>query len=320
MDATIAVIVFMGVAGFVLLILHRIKRQRIKRARRQQEVWSIGVYEGESLFDLKPFEGVVNPVLTASDVHDVRARFVADPFMLTWKGLHYLFFEVLNADRETGEIGYATSKDLRDWTYRGIVLREKFHLSYPYVFEENGSVYMVPECGDSGGIQLYRADCFPDRWVHVTTLMPGQGKYAPILDSSLVKHQGRWYMFSYARKVDKMHLFSSGCLTGPWKEHPKSPIISGSPHYARPGGRVIEHNGALFRFSQDGIPNYGSKVWGFRITNLSECEYDEEPLLAKPVVAAGCEPWNGKGMHTVDPHRHGERLIVLVDGLSGAEI
>jgi hypothetical protein len=64
------------------------------------------------------------------------------------------------------------------WSYREIVLREKFHLSYPYVFEEDGEAYMVPECGGSGGIQLYRADRFPDRWVNVSTLVKGEGRYA----------------------------------------------------------------------------------------------------------------------------------------------
>lgn len=302
------------------LVRHRQERRRKKILRRQSEVWSIGVYEGSTPFDLAPVAGVTNPVLTAADVHDVKARFVADPFMLTHDGLHHLFFEVMNSDREIGEIGHATSPDMKQWSYQGIVLRGDCHLSYPYVFTEGEEVYMVPECADSGGIQLYRADRFPDRWSRVKTLVVGSGRYAPVLDSSVVCHGGRWYLFSYARKVNQLHLFSSDTLTGTWKEHPKSPLVSGSPHYARPGGRVVEHDGALFRFSQDGIPNYGSKVWAFRITKLSEYDYHEEALLEKPVVAAGNEAWNGRGMHTVDAHVQGDRWVAMVDGLSGAMV
>ncbi|NTU53277.1 MAG: glycoside hydrolase family 32 protein [Chlorobiaceae bacterium] len=318
MRVLVAIVVFVISMAVVLFVRYRFERRRKKRARRDREVWSIGVYEGATPFDLAPASGVNNPVLTAEEVHDVRARFVADPFMLTLDGLHHLFFEVLNIDRQTGEIGHATSEDLCNWHYQSIVLREKFHLSYPYVFFEDGVVYMVPECGESGGITLYRADRFPDRWVRVATLIQGKGRYAPLYDSSLVKHRGRWYLFSYARKVNRLHLFSSENLTGSWREHPKSPLISGSPHYARPGGRVIEHDGVLFRFAQDGIPNYGSKVWAFRINELSEGEYAEELLPEKPVVMAGDEYWNDKGMHTVDLHRQGGSWIAMVDGLSFA--
>jgi hypothetical protein len=140
-----------------------------------------------------------------------------------------------------------------------------------------------------------------------------------VFDPSLVKHKGRWYLFSYARKVNQLHLFTAETLTGLWKEHPKSPLLSGSPHYARPGGRVIGYDGALYRFSQDGIPHYGSKVWGFRITGLSETEYAEELLPEKPVVMAGDENWNDKGMHTVDLHRYAGRWVAMVDGLSFSE-
>src|SRR5262249_62359225 len=64
---------------------------RIDRVR----VWSIGIYTGKSPFALRPPAGVVNPVLTAQHVTDVRARYVADPFMLRHESSWYMFFEVL---------------------------------------------------------------------------------------------------------------------------------------------------------------------------------------------------------------------------------
>ncbi|WP_026734474.1 hypothetical protein [Fischerella sp. PCC 9605] len=44
--------------------------------------WSIGIYIGKSLFDLYSPDQQKNPFLTRRDVSDVRAGFVADPFML----------------------------------------------------------------------------------------------------------------------------------------------------------------------------------------------------------------------------------------------
>ena len=38
-----------------------------------------------------------------------------------------------------------------------IVLAEPFHLSYPYVFEWQGSHYMIPESGAAKSVRLYRA-------------------------------------------------------------------------------------------------------------------------------------------------------------------
>ena len=44
--------------------------------------WSIGIFTGTSALDIKTDPRVTNPVLTAGDVSDVPANFVADPFMV----------------------------------------------------------------------------------------------------------------------------------------------------------------------------------------------------------------------------------------------
>src|SRR2546421_181275 len=96
----------------------------------QPQMWSIGIYTGRSPFDLTSSPGAANPVLSAHSVHDVRARFVADPFLVRHGGLWHMLFEVLNDDTRKGEIGWAVSTDARRWSYRRIVLAESFHLSY----------------------------------------------------------------------------------------------------------------------------------------------------------------------------------------------
>src|SRR5687767_8104954 len=105
-----------------------------KRSPHQRNaIWSIGIYSGESPFHLRPADGSHNPVLTRQNVSDVPACFVADPFMLQVRGTWHMFFEVMNSRSGRGEIGWATSEDALKWKYRQIVLREPFHLSYPYV-------------------------------------------------------------------------------------------------------------------------------------------------------------------------------------------
>ena len=91
-------------------------------------MWSVGIYTGPSPYDLSPAPQIRNPVLTHSDVNDVPATFIADPFFLRVNP-SFMFFEVLRRDTNLGEIGLATSDDGFTWTYKQIVLREDFHLS-----------------------------------------------------------------------------------------------------------------------------------------------------------------------------------------------
>ncbi|MGZ4829612.1 MAG: glucosamine inositolphosphorylceramide transferase family protein, partial [Candidatus Angelobacter sp.] len=78
--------------------------QRSKDASRPW-TWSIAMYAGESPLRLATAPGVSNPVISAGDVTDVPARFVADPFMVTVDGLWHMFFEVLNNQSNKGDIG-----------------------------------------------------------------------------------------------------------------------------------------------------------------------------------------------------------------------
>jgi hypothetical protein len=178
---------------------------------------------------------------------------------------------------------------------------------------------MVPECAQSGSVRLYRAESFPGGWRQVATLLTSRRRRPPLLEPSIVHHGGRWYLFTYARRVAGLYLFSSDALMGPWVEHPLSPVLTGSPHYARPAGRIVRHGADLYRFAQDGWPTYGSRVWAFRIAELSATAYREERVPGGPVVQAGAAAWHRVGMHTVDAHPRADgRWIAVVDGLDDA--
>jgi hypothetical protein len=82
--------------------------------------WEIDIYIGDSFLSLAPTNRARNPVLTANDVRDVRAYFVADPFMVRDPDGWYMFFEVLNRASQRGEIAYATSGDGLKWKYRRV--------------------------------------------------------------------------------------------------------------------------------------------------------------------------------------------------------
>jgi hypothetical protein len=274
-------------------------------------VWEIGILGGHSPLDLGYPNR--NPALTAGDVTDVEAEFVADPFMIFKNHLWYLFFEVLRKDLQTGEIGLAVSGDLRDWEYQGIILRESFHLSYPYVFEWEGGNYMVPETLGANEIRLYQSHDFPRDWRLLCSLIPGQHA-----DPSLFRHQDRWWIFACDTPFEhrSLRLYSAPELEGSWEEHPESPIVIDDSRIARPAGRVAAFDGRLIRFAQDCSRQYGEQVWAFEIAHLSRGRYSERLASAKPVIGPGRKgQWRTQRMHHIDAHADSAGgWIACVDG------
>ncbi len=274
--------------------------------------WSIGIYQGTTPFDMSAPGDIANPVMTAAQVTDVKAEYVADPFMIESNGTWHMFFEVFEGPRQKGEIGLATSRDCRRWSYQRIVLREPFHLSYPFVFKWRDDYYMVPESADANRIGLYRASEFPFVWEYRGNLIEGS-----FGDHALFHHQDMWWLLAGAEPVlhNRLRLFYSVDLAGPWQEHPKSPIVEDDAKIARPGGRPLLFGGNVVRFAQDSSPTYGRALNAFLITKLTKTEYVERPFEGNPILAPGRLPWNMHGMHHLDAHElKPGHWIACVDG------
>jgi hypothetical protein len=274
--------------------------------------WSIGWLSGPSPMALRPDPGLCNPILTFEDVSDVRAEFVADPFLYHQDDRWHIVFEILEAETHRGVIGLATSTDARGWSYQGVVLREPFHLSYPHVFADGPDLFMTPETLEPGSVRLYRADAIAGPWRLEAELIEGQ-----CADPTPFRFRGRWWLFvcqPYERH-DTLRLYHAPRLTGPWREHPRSPIIAGDCRRARPAGRVIAWDGRLIRFAQDCVPAYGTAVRAFEILELTEATYVERPANPEVVLAAGGAPWMSGRVHHVDAQQIAPgRWVACADG------
>jgi hypothetical protein len=272
-------------------------------------IWSIKVFSSNTLISQPPDEqNFLSQTITAADVNDVPAEFVADPFIISHDSKLFMFFEILDKSTGKGIIGLAVSQDGIKWDYDKCVLREEYHLSYPYVFKFNNNFYMIPESSEANGVFLYKAKSFPYEWERVKELI--NGKY---VDSSIFQYDNKWWIF--AGRSGKLHLFFSEQLEGDWIEHPKSPLIVNNYSITRPGGRVIVDKGNIYRYTQDCKPNYGSAVRAFKIKKLSNMEFEEEEVN---LVLSGTNremDWRKDGMHTIDQLKvdHNQWLIV-VDG------
>jgi hypothetical protein len=275
-----------------------------------EDRWSIGIYTGSSPFELVAPANVRNPVLTARDITDLRTAFVADPFMVRADSTWYMFFEILDARTYRGKIGLAVSQDGLRWAYKGIVLSEPYHLSYPYVFQWQNQCYMVPDGRGVKSVRLYKAIRFPEDWSFVRVLIEKE-----YMDSSIVQYANRWWLFASNLENDALHLFHADDLMGSWSEHAQSPIIKGNSHIARPGGRVLVLDGRIFRYAQDDKPTYGNQVHAFEITELTQACYREKEVAPNAVLKASGTGWNAHGMHNIDAHPMGDGTwIACVDG------
>lgn len=272
--------------------------------------WAISIYAGPDPLHLKPHPSLeCHPVLAAKDVTDAPARFVADPFMLREDGRWYMFLEIFNEASRRGEIALATSPDAIRWQYQGVVLREPFHLSYPQVFEWNGTYYMLPETRAASAVRLYRATRFPDEWTFACELLTG-----PYADSTLVRHDGCWWLFAYQRD-NSLSLYYAPDPTGPWTAHPSSPIVTNSKTLSRPAGRIVRFQGRLLRYAQDDTRGYGSALRAVQIDEMTTSVYSEHEISDRPILRATGIGWNANGMHHLDAHQtDAGNWIACVDG------
>jgi hypothetical protein len=229
-------------------------------------------------------------------------RFYADPFLWADKGRVFCFFEDYRYASERGRIscGELTKKcelvDVRP------VLELQHHLSYPFVFDDNGDIFMVPESADNGTVDLYRAKAFPFEWEYVRTILD-----APGLDTTIVQHDGLYWMFTSISEPRgasaQLALLFSPTLTGKYQFHLHTPITADA-RYARCAGRIFEQEGFLIRPSQDSSGTYGKALHFRKITELTPKTYAEEPFVTLNA------PRGFTGLHTYD--RAG--FVEVIDG------
>lgn len=231
---------------------------------RHQDHWHVALRRGARTFKV---------------VEDDGGRFYADPFLKTWQGRTFLFVEEYPYVTRRGIISAAEIVDDQLLAPPTPVLACPYHLSYPFVFEHGGDVYMLPETSANRSLELYRAAEFPWKWELKKVLMEG----AVFSDATPLFHDGRWWIFVTADSIgtstqDQLSIFYSDSLEGPWTAHRANPVKSDS-RSSRPAGRLVQQNGRLFRPAQDCDGSYGAGLVWFEITELSPERFSERQIV-----------------------------------------
>lgn len=243
-------------------------------------------------------------------------RFLADPFVATREGRTCVFVEDYPYATEKGhisafEIGDCGAREL------GIALEEKFHLSFPFLFEHRGALFMCPESIGAEQIRIYRCSRFPLEWKLEHVAM--QGVWAA--DSMLFPHEDQWWLFtnlSRAQPIEfnsELHIFSApDPLSNSWTPHPKNPVLI-DPSCARNAGLLRSGGigiGIVRVCQQHSFGTYGASARLMRITRLDGDGYAEEPIgrLTPDFVARahGTHHFHSNGLYSVWDYKRWERI------------
>ncbi len=203
-------------------------------------------------------------------------RYWGDPFPWQHNGCNYVFIEEKLYSTRRGRIACLELDANGALVSRQVVLERPYHLSYPFLFEHEGGLYMLPETAEHRAVELYRCIHFPNQWEFVKDLLGDI--YAA--DATLLEHAGRYWLFANVKtpggsSLDALHLFSSDdLLRGEWHPHPANPVVQDLAS-ARPAGRIFLQDGRLIRPAQDSSRRYGGALKFQHILTLTERGYSE---------------------------------------------
>jgi hypothetical protein len=229
-------------------------------------------------------------------ISDNGQHYFADPFLFTWSDRTFLFLEDYHRGTKNGLISAVEIIDGKPAGVPTPVLERSYHLSYPFVFAQGDSVYMLPETTTNRTLELYQAVDFPWKWQLDSVLIEGLA----LADATPIFHQGRWWLFASMAEHgttdhDELFIFYSDRLSGPWQPHSSNPVKSDC-RSSRPAGRILRQGNRLYRPAQNCERSYGSGLVWNEIVELTPLRFHEiEVVHVNPPRALGID-----GVHSFD--------------------
>jgi hypothetical protein len=160
------------------------------------------------------------------------------------------------------------------------VLEQNYHLSYPFLIEDHGELYMIPESKQNNTIELYKCTNFPLEWKLEKVLMSN----VQAVDATILYKDNKYWLFCNITKSpgpsaqDELYLFySDKLISDTWKSHPLNPIVSDFTK-SRPAGNFFNYKNKLYRPSQNSLKHYGYGMKINQVIELTETTYEEKVI------------------------------------------
>lgn len=236
--------------------------------------------------------------------------FWADPFLFDYKGERYIFFENYMFEQKKGKI--SCGKVLNNSIIEVVdVLDLEYHLSYPYVFEEEGKIYLMPESHEQKRLEIYESVDFPLSWKLVTTAFEGE----EVVDAHFFtdEQQQKWLFVNKNQRPslpleNELHIYKVDSIgLNNIEPHRKNPVLIDA-RSARNAGPIYSRNGKFYRPSQGNVDGvYGKYLNVNELQVLTIEDYEEKLVkIIKPSFTKGI-----KGTH----HLHQLEDMFVIDAV-----
>lgn len=197
----------------------------------------------------------------------------ADPFLFKYEGDIYIFAELYDYSKCRGGLGYCR------WNGNGFgkwkkVISEPYHLSYPFIFEIDGEIYIMPESGENHSLYLYQAVSFPDIWKRKKTIRKNviYGDTTPFI----------WNDHRYALAYDVHDIHDYKLVLLDLENYKNDYIIDNlrKPELRRPAGKMFNVMDTFVRPAQNCVDDYGKSLVFYRY-QIGKKGYEEEMILER---------------------------------------
>ena len=214
-------------------------------------------------------------------IKNPKNSFLADPFVTKYNDKTVLFVENFNFSSNKGVIS-AYQINPEGYKEIGVVIEEKFHLSYPFLIQNENNLFMIPESSQAKDIRIYKCMEFPLKWKLHKILINN----ISAADTNIIKYNNKYWMFTNIDSSNindhssELHIFySDDLITTNWKPHVDNPVIFDSKQ-ARNGGMIFSKDNELFRvFQKQDFDAYGSSLGIAKIKILTQNQYEEDILI-----------------------------------------
>ena len=201
-----------------------------------------------------------------------KTSFYADPFGFQIKDKKYIIFEEYSQILKRGRIAIAeiTNDNLVN---KKIVLDDKKHLSYPFIFMENDEIFVICESYKSKKLDLYKLDKSNLSLQKIREIF----SYQEAIDPTIIKFNNKYWLFysKIEKSEEELYLAYANSLHDNFIQHPKNPIKSCKAS-ARSAGTPFITDNQIYRPAQNCQKFYGEKITINKINILNENDFNEE--------------------------------------------
>jgi len=221
-----------------------------------------------------------------------KTSYNADPFGFQIKDKKFIIFEEYSQILKRGRIAVAEIKN-DSLINKKIILDNKKHLSYPFIFIENDEIFVICESYKSNKLDLYKIDKTTLSLQKIREIFTN----LEAIDPTILKFGNKYWLF-YSKKEraeEELYLAYANSLHENFIQHPKNPIKSCKAS-ARSAGTPFIINDQIYRPAQNCQKFYGEKITINKINILNENDFGEEICYE---ISPPNSISNSIGIHTI---------------------